>query len=412
MKRVALALIAVVGCADDESGSVERGNVTVHVLRDELAVQGADIVFHDAYGRVLGTARSNELGLATAEITAGGMVTVLDPDFAQRLTTITRVGIGTTLEIPLTPVQAVGSRINTITIDAPTTPAPDETADYVIQTPCGAEGATSLPMTIALPAGCGPGSPIVIIARTLPQNLEDPGRSLAYIATKIGPDSRARPLAWSTHCEQVALDADVQMSLQLWPRFGNHAFRWLDLGFCGNTAPAQPTLDFSEGVVAHAVAYIDGSSQRTSSVLRDFMTLPSALQITSADLLSGSIDAIDFDGKGASWTSDPSLADADLIDATLSWLVAPTDYVVWRVVLAPDALGTYVPDVPEALDMWGTLDGATDVTLELRYADASWLDDLAAVHRELPLMLGGATSQREIPRGSSLREFVRKLYPN
>ncbi|HEY5951945.1 MAG TPA: hypothetical protein VIV40_40895 [Kofleriaceae bacterium] len=410
MRAPVLAVLALVGCTDDNP-PIERGVVTVHVVRDELPVREAAVVFHDASGHVLSSARSDANGVVVGEISTWGMVTVVDPDLAHRLTTITRVAIGSTLEVPLTPVQNPGPEVGTLTINAPTSPPPADTFQYDVQTPCGNTWITALPATMPLYSGCGVDIPVLLTARTMNQSLEDPGHALAY-AAGYAANRVFAPSAWSTSCAQVALTTDVSMQVQLWPRLGGHAFRWADTGFCAYAPPAQPTLDFGEGAIASVFSYVDGSPNRTTSLLRDFTDVPASLQITSGtDLLIGDVDAR-IDATGATWTEDAALADTDTVDATLTWSVTAQDYVVWRFVLPRDATRAVVPELPDELDGWGALANANDVIVELRYVDASWLDNLDAVHRELPLLLDGGASKRDLPRGSTLRDFVEKIYPD
>jgi len=382
----------------------------VSVLRDELPVPDAAVVFHDAYGRVLGTTRTDSTGHASGEISTWGMVTVVDPRFPQRLTTITHVALGAALEVPLTPVYTPAPQVGTLAIAAPATSPPAETFQYSIQTPCASDGALTLPATIPLYEGCAPEFPVLITARTQNQNLEDPGRALAYVAGQA-IDGTFQPGAWSTQCKQIAVATELSMSLQLWPRLDNYVFRYVDLGFCPASPSMLPSLDFAEGGVAYAFGYVQGAPLRTASLLRDLATVPASLELPRTELLIGDVELTRFDGKGAVWTSDPALADADAVDAKLTWSPSAGTYVEWRFVLPRDATSAPVPELPAELRTWTTLDGATEVILDLRYLDASWLASLQDVEAELPLMLDGARSKRGPAAGGSLRDYTEQIHP-
>ena len=419
MRSVALVLLALAACGDDDSSG--RGEVTVRVTRDGMPIAEAPVVFHDATGSVLGTAETDASGVAVGSIGTRGAVTVFDPGFDDDITTITRVEIGSTLEVPLRATGFPGPLAWTLMITAPTTPPPPDTAGYGIQTPCGREFVESLPATIGVPEPCGPGAPMIVVAYA-PQVLDSPSRSLAWVATRVGDDNIARFGAWSTDCSIVSLATDVTLDLRLWPRFGMQAFDPPPLTFCELATPAQqPTLDFGEGVVVQATASVEESPMRTTRLVRDLEALQPALQITAADdLLIGAIALDSFDAEGLSWNSNDALASADAIDVMVDYFVETSAPVHWRFVLPPSARGTLLPEVPSELNTWGTFAHADRAVVDIRYLDASWVEgDLADVHRDLPLILGPPTSRydlvfsasHDIPRGSALRDYWQTLVP-
>lgn len=401
MRILAPALLVVVAC-DGPAEPPARGAVSVRVLRREAFVANATVVFHGARGAVLGTAVTDALGDALGEIEEGGAVTVIDPDHEQWLTTIMRVELDSALQIPLEGYVPDPPPALTLTVTAPTTADPAETIGYGLWTPCDIGFLESLPSTIGVETRCGPGTPTLLFA-LLTSALDTPLRKAAWIAARVDADSVVRPAGWSTSCSDVAFDSDVPMSLVLSPRFGGHAFGVEDLDFC---AAEHPTLDLGDGVLA-SMGYVQERGSRWSVVVRDFTTTPSTIQVRATeDLLLGAVSLERSDAEGASWTSDDALAAADAIDVTVDYLLGSDDLVRWRFLLPPDARGVKLLDLPPQLKTWGPIPRAYQPDLQLRYVDASWLDaDLAAVHRELPLLLEGVTSQRDIPRGSALREY-------
>lgn len=418
MRLLALALLVIAACGDDDSSG--RGDVTILVTRDTLPIAEATVVFHDATGGVLGTAETDANGTAVGRIGTRGAVTVFDPAFEAEITTITRVEIGSTLEVPLRAFGYVGPPALTLTVTAPATPAPPDTAGYSIETPCGREFVESLPATITVPARCGPGAPVIVIAY-LPQVLDSPSRSLAWVATQVGDDGVAQLGAWSTQCSVVALDADVTLDLSIWPRFGMHVFEPRTLTFCDVAAPAQPTLDLGEGLVVKAAASLEGSQTQMARIERDFEAVPSQLELTTGDdLLLGAISLDSFDSDGLSWSPNDALAGADAIDLMLEYSLGSGNSLRWRFVLPPSARGTLIPDLPSELVTWRTPTPDGYVVVDIRYLDASWIDgDLATVHRELPQIVGAPAGRydlafsapHDIPRGSALRDYWQTLLP-
>ena len=216
---------------------------------------------------MLGTTRTDTTGHASGEISTWGMVTVVDPKFPQQLTTITRVALGATLEVPLTSTSEATDPVGSLAIAAPATSPPPETFGYSIKAPCADGGALTLPTTIPLYAGCDAEFPVLITARTENQNLEDPGRALAYVAGHaIG--GTFQPGAWSTQCKQIAVATELSMSLQLWPRLDGYVFHYVDLGFCSTTLSTLPSLDFAEGGVAYAWGYVQGPAAHDEPAAR------------------------------------------------------------------------------------------------------------------------------------------------
>jgi hypothetical protein len=384
-----------------------RGTISVQVAREDTAIGGATVVFHDPSGEAIRTAQTDIYGVAKGEIIAGGAVTVLDPLLDEYLTTFTNVEPGKRVQVPLQKI--VGPTVAMLTIAAPTTAPPPGTGGYAIDTPCGGRFVESLPATIAVPGPCGPGSPVLVFASS-PAELDTLGYSLAWVAARVDGDAVVRPAAWSTSCLMFERDTNVELSLEILPRFGGHAFRLGGLKFCGAEPPSAPTLDFGEGAVVRGVARVDGTAPRTTQLLRDVASIPTTVQVSKADdLLFGWVALDGLDTQGASWTPNEALADADAIDVTLQY-ISRDHFVHWRFVLPPDAREAVLPAVPSELDTWGMPTEADRAIFEIRYVDALWLDrDLAAVHRDAPLILDGVKAQPDIPRGAALRTYLQRF---
>ncbi|HEY5922341.1 MAG TPA: hypothetical protein VIV11_11750 [Kofleriaceae bacterium] len=404
MRSAALALVILTACSPDDDGPKgERGPVTVTVLRNEFPVPDAAVVFHTADGTLLGTSRTDATGTVTGEITTWSMVTVIDPIFPNDLVTITRVALGATLELPLDS-QGPGEPVGTLTISASASTPPPSAERYSIYTPCTSNvGVSVLPATIDVYARCGAEFPVIIVARAASQNLEDPGMPLAYVAGRA-TSGAFQPGTWSNTCAQVGVSTELTMSIELWPRLHGFVFRDADLGFCPTTTTSEPTLDFSEGAVADAYANLD-APLRTTSVLRDYAQVPAVLQIPRRDLLVGDVALISLDETGAQWSSEMAPSEADAIDAKLTWPPANSSYLNWRVVLPRDATTAVLPAIPDELRVWDVLD-TSDAAVSLRYVDASWLDTLDEIERELPLVLEG---RRPLPADGTLRDYIERL---
>src|SRR5436190_1583040 len=227
MRWLALACIVAAACGgDDDSGTSTYGNFTVHVVRDGV-VPAVDtpVVFHDAGGRVIDTARTDVAGYATGTMVSDGMVTVVDTEAEQRLTTVVRVQLDVPLEIPITNVGSQGEEIGTLTIEAPPGAPPADTQNYEVLLPCGNQWVQSLPGTVPLHAGCEGDFPIVVVANGPPIGLESPANGLAVATASVDATRVARPAAWSTQCAEVGLEGGApSLNLIVSPRFGGHVF--------------------------------------------------------------------------------------------------------------------------------------------------------------------------------------------
>jgi hypothetical protein len=291
-------------------------------------------------------------------------------------------------------------------IEPPATAAPTGAVSFDVRAPCVDDAVVaSFPASVSTFGRCDADVPVVLIARG-PMTFEDPGEPLAFATARAGTDLVARPSAWSTACKQVVVGSDLGMDVALWPRFVTHTFRGIDLYFCPPAGEAVPALDLGEGAVVRAIGYAR-SPNYSVSLLKDFAAVPASVEIDSrSDLLTGELELDAFDAAGARWRRDGSLANADAVDVTLEWPHELINFVVWRFVLPPDATSVAVPEIPAELATWGTIESGLHGIVTVRHVEASWLIGLADVHGDLPLVLDGMQSKRDIPRASALRDAV------
>lgn len=425
-KRWLLVAFLVAGCSGSDTPPL-TGTVTVAVVRDGRPIPAAAVVFHDPDGAVVGRGTTDAAGVVIGEVPTGGMVTVLDPDLAKNLVTLTAVTPGPArLEVPLdTSLQLPpGPEAGTLTIPAAGA-LPAGTDHVAIETGCGMFDAPTLPATVPITADCitmARAVPVIVTAWEPPGDLEHPGDSLAAFAgLAVAPSGSSgfalATAAWSTDCAQLDVETDPLMSVQLQTRLGGLEFRSTPGGYCQVTQPATgyaySTYDFGEGITVNGFAYPAGQSNRGEMFRTRFDDLPATLAISEAtDLLVGDVDMTGFDGNGASWTTDSALADADVIMAALAWSTPDQSYVTWRFILPPDATAAIRPELPDDLVTWPALDTAVDHVAEVRWHDAPWLPDFDGIEHTLPAVLDPAPRVLYQPVGTSLRWYRELFYPD
>jgi hypothetical protein len=414
--KLALAALLLVACAGDPDGPTIEGHgpVTVRVTVVDGPVAGVFVLLHGPAGDVQAMLTTDAEGTARGDLDTPGMITVVDPEVPSYLVTVTHVRADETIEVALDGWHqaAPGPQLGTITIEAPTTAPPSGTAEYAIVTPCTTTSTTSFPATLPLHAPCGATSvPIVVLASEPPGSLEDPGHNLAYVAGRVDAGATFTPGAWSTDCAQIDVRTDPLMSLSTWPRFGGTVFPHLQPYFC-TLAPARPghvaypLLDFGEGLVSHAFTY-HTTSLRASSILADHATRPDAIVVEQArDLLVGDIELERLDERGATWTRDAALDDADLASVQLTWTLSSPSFVAWRFIVPANTTTLHLPELPAALRNWN-LASATSRTAELRFWAAAWTDDLVELHAQLAIL-----DRYRVPATGTLREYREQFYPD
>lgn len=410
MKRAALGLCALLGCSYHD-GPNAIGGVQVVVLRDDLPVDNAVVIFHDSNGRMLSTAHTDGNGTVSGDISTLGMVTVIDPGLQERFTTVTRVSIGARLEVPLRAVSNPGPPAGTLTITPPAL-LPPQAVKFEVHTSCGREYTTRFPATIQLYERCDDEIPVLITARAESAHFEDPGRPLAYSAGATLGASYS-PAPWSTACKQVAIASDLELAIELWPRLRGHTLRYVDLDYCQLDPPpggftVHPALDFGDGGVIYASAFV--GSSRTTTMFGDMPSPPTMLWLTREhDLLIGDSELVRNSGSDIAWSTSPSLAVADAVIADVRWMRTHRERVHWRFVLPPDATTIVVPELPADVQDSQALDAAVTDGITLRYIEASWFDTYDRVHGELPLLL--EPQRHELPAGGRIRDHVESLQP-
>lgn len=425
-KRWLVVAFLVAGCGGS-SEPPPNGVVTVAVTRAGVPIAGATVVFDDPDGAVTGRGTTDADGVATAELVGGGMVTVVDPAVPTRLMTLTEVSPGPgRLEVPLDTsiTPPAGPEAGTLTIPAPPGAPPAGTDHVMIETGCGSFSAPSLPATVSITADCITAVravPVIVTAWEPPGDLEHPGNSLAAFSglALAGNGSNAFALAtpaWSTDCAQIDITTDPVMSVQLRPRLGGMLFDSTP-GFCQVTQPptgyAYAVYDLGEGFTASGFAYPAGQALRGEMFRTEYAALPATIAIAeSTDLLLGDVELTGVDGNGASWGTDPALADADVIYATLSWGLSQDTYVNWQFIVPGDATAVARPELPADVESWAPLAGAVDHVVELRYLDAPWLDGLDAIEHSLAPLLDPAPRVSYQPAGTSLRTYRELFYPD
>jgi hypothetical protein len=263
--------------------------------------------------------------------------------------------------------------------------------------------------------------PVIVTAWEPPGSLEDPGSSLAAFSglAVAGNGSSAFALAnpaWSTGCAQIDVATDPVMSVQLRPRLGGMLFDSTP-GFCQVTQPATGyaygVYDLGEGITASGFAYPAGQALRGEMFRTEYAQVPATIAIDeTADLLVGDVELTGFDGNGGSWSTDPALADADVIYATLAWGLSQSEYVTWRFIVPADATAVSRPELPADVETWAPLAGAVDHVAELRYLDAPWLAGLDAIEHSLAPLLDAAPRVSYQPAGTSLRTYRELFYPD
>jgi hypothetical protein len=169
--RSAVSLLAVlVACGDDGArelpdapatdGDIDAppgGSVTVtawtgNATRDPDAI----VLFQSASGALMSRTTANASGMATGEVPAGGMVTVVQDN---TITTIAQVGGGDSI--------AVGNNVmgtpGTATIALPA--APGGTTNHQVLAPCGSGTAAGTTLSFALFTQCPQPVTVVAVAR-------------------------------------------------------------------------------------------------------------------------------------------------------------------------------------------------------------------------------------------------------
>lgn len=338
--------------------------VTVHAWSHGEPMRGAEVVFHDAQGLVLGVIETTDDGAAAFAVPPGGMVTLLSVTNGGEYLARTFAGVapGDVIHIGSRTPMAAPSTAAMITLPGSVMAA----TAYRVSTGCEEVTVASATVTPTLEVGpaCtsfdGSTTWMTVIA-TATDAWDTP---YAYSAMRVPVQATPPPLpAWQTEFQSMMVTAGpmppgaTQASVQL----------KLDTGFWFGMPPASGMVGEGSSLTANPwfpVDFADRMRLETAIFVAPDAVLASLHQgpiegqfvIGPAELLPQIQDvglgACDTSRPCVWWGAPAELAGADLLMATVRWGVNEERHI-WQIYLPPDTNAPFqVPALSEDVAPW------------------------------------------------------------
>lgn len=356
------AVVLLAACSSEEA----RGPASVRILEDG-PVAGRDVVFQASDGSVVSHAQTAADGAAAAEVSPGGMVTIVDAgDSAVRALTVVGVQPGDVIDV------GWGWRLQRSVLLGPvsvTAPAHAGAAVYVLQVPCAAvyTASVSAPIAMDVTSTCVDADGRLHLLGVARDASAFP---MAYSFVRdIDFSAHAAAVtlpAWRTDWQNVTVEltnppgavSDASASLTLEPSTstlsGESVYRSWTAGTL--SFPLQLPRGFADAVRYEVlVSSLPGRpterSRQAVSGTWPAATIPPKLPIdATADMLprlhTPVLEATDPARPRVTWTATGDLAGATALRVEIDWGRSFT----WAIVAPVDApLPLTVPALPDAL---------------------------------------------------------------
>lgn len=364
---------------------------------------GVAVVFHDAAGAPVVTARTDGAGRAAGDIDSGGMITVLLDDEGQQVrATFMDVERGDELALlsPASRAAAVGTAYVTV---AGYTGA----SQYVVRTPCRTVTTSSIgaPIAIAIDSRCmspdgtlqvlvtahnlGGGMIAAASARDVawanPMNIVMPDWAPArtyVVEASAAPAGATGVVAGVAHVAGgVRIDGESD-SREVIPGAGASFSLPYAPGF-GELFQSHVSVQYGTGMGAVAAAVVG-----ESTVVHQTAVPPASRAVDLSHDLLPRMSPPSYDrsvaGRPAlTWTAQAALADTDGASGLFTWQEGEGQLQLW-IVLAPPDVGSRVqlPALPDELASWAPTAFASMGVSAVVFVEADWLSSYRQLRRE------------------------------
>ena len=371
---VLAAMLLLAAC---DSADAARGPASVRILEDG-PVAGRDVVFHAPDGSVVTHVQTGADGVAAAEVSPGGMVTVVYTESSTvRALTVMDVQPGDVIEV------GWGWRLGrSVLLGEASVTAPGAFAGaavYVLQIPCAAvyTGSLAAPIAMDVTSSCVDANGRLQLLAVVYDGSFLP-KAFSFVRDiDFGAHTAAVTLPpWRTDWQDVAVElrnppasaSDVSASLTLRPSTSSLSGDGVSRSWTGGALsfPLRLPRGFADAVSYEVNVWSIPGRPGERSRQGVFGTwpatgIPPTLSVdAAADLLprlhTPLLDATDLARPRVTWSATGDIAGATALRVEIAWGRAST----WAIVApAGTALPLTVPALPDALAAFRPPDAAT-----------------------------------------------------